>query len=266
MASSAQANSSSTGSSKAQPSKAQPSKTPPSNGKAAGGKQQRNAASAPKPGKPASGKAGQGQPAGNTPAAQAAAVDRREVTPGSATALLLIDVINDLAFDGGEDLKRQALPMAPALADLKQRAKAAGIPVIYVNDNFNHWQSDFHRVVEYCLRPEAPGRETTALLQPDEDDYFVIKPRHSGFYQTNLSLLLTYLDVHTLILTGMAADMCVLFTANDAYLRGYQVIVPPDGCAAEQEEYRAQALALMQRALKADLTPCAALDLAALYA
>ena len=85
--------------------------------------------------------------------------------------------------------------LAHALAELKQRAHAAGIPVIYVNDNFNHWQSDFRRVVEYCLRPDAPGRATTALLEPGDDDYFVIKPRHSGFYQTNLALLLSYLDV-----------------------------------------------------------------------
>lgn len=192
-------------------------------------------------------------------------VERREATPGSAAALLLIDVINDLEFDGGENLLEQAEPMAHALADLKRRAKAAGIPVIYVNDNFNHWQSDFHRVVEYCMRPEARGRDTTALLQPEEDDYFVIKPRHSGFYQTNLELLLTYLDVHTLILTGMAADICVLFTANDAYLREYRVVVPSDGCASEHEEHRSQALALMERVLKADVRPSTELDLAALH-
>ena len=144
---------------------------------------------------------------------------RRQAEPGPNVALLLIDVINDLAFDGGEALRKQALPMAHVITSLKRRAKAAGIPVIYVNDNYGHWQSDFQTVVEYCMRPEAPGRETTGLLRPEEDDDFVIKPRHSGFYQTNLELLLKYLKVRTLILTGMAADMCVLFTANDAYLR-----------------------------------------------
>jgi nicotinamidase-related amidase len=190
----------------------------------------------------------------------------RPATPTADTALLLIDVINDLAFDGGEDLLVQAQPMAEALAALKLRAQAAGIPVIYVNDNFGHWRSDFHAVVEYCMREDAPGRATTAQLQPDADDYFVIKPRHSAFYQTSLDLLLKYLQVKKLILTGMAADMCVLFTANDAYLREFQVVVPADCCAAECEEYRQQALALIARALKGDITPSAELDLAALVA
>ena len=191
---------------------------------------------------------------------------RRQAEPGPTVALLLIDVINDLAFDGGEALREQALPMAHAIKTLKGRAKAAGIPVIYVNDNYGHWQSDFQTVVEYCMRPAAPGRETTALLRPQEDDYFVIKPRHSGFYQTNLELLLKYLKVRTLILTGMAADMCVLFTANDAYLREFEIVVPADCCAAESEEYRRQALDLIERVLKADIAPSAELDLAALCA
>jgi nicotinamidase-related amidase len=183
-------------------------------------------------------------------------------TPGAGVALLLIDVINDLAFDGGEDLLVQARPMAQAIATLKQRAQSANIPVIYVNDNFGHWRSDFNTIVEYCMRPGVPGRETTAILQPDEDDYFVIKPRHSAFYQTSLDLLLKYLKVHKLILTGMAADMCVLFTANDAYLREFEVVVPRDCCAAESETYRRQALDLIERVLKADISPSAELDLA----
>jgi nicotinamidase-related amidase len=185
----------------------------------------------------------------------------RPATPSADVALLLIDVINDLDFDGGEDLLIQARPMAQAIARLKQRAQAANLPVIYVNDNFGHWRSDFQTVVEYCMRPGVPGRETTAILRPDEDDYFVIKPRHSAFYQTSLDLLLKYLKVHKLILTGMAADMCVLFTANDAYLREFEVLVPADCCAAESEVYRQQALDLIERVLKADISPSTELDL-----
>ena len=185
----------------------------------------------------------------------------RPATPSTDVALLLIDVINDLAFDGGEDLLVQARPMAQAIAALKERAHAANIPVIYVNDNFGHWRSDFQTVVEYCMRSGVPGRETTAMLQPGEDDYFVIKPRHSAFYQTSLDLLLKYLHVHKLILTGMAADMCVLFTANDAYLREFEIIVPADCCAAESEPYRRQALDLIERVLKATISPSTELDL-----
>ena len=186
----------------------------------------------------------------------------RPATPSTDVALLLIDVINDLAFDGGEELLVQARPMAQAIAELKQRAYQANIPVIYVNDNFGHWRSDFQTIVEYCMRPGVPGRETTAMLRPGQDDYFVIKPRHSAFYQTSLDLLLKYLKVRKLILTGMAADMCVLFTANDAYLREFEVIVPADCCAAESETYRRQSLDLVERVLKADITPSTELDLA----
>jgi nicotinamidase-related amidase len=190
----------------------------------------------------------------------------RPATPSADVALLLIDVINDLAFHGGEDLLVQARPLAQAIAALKQRAQAANIPIIYVNDNFGHWRSDFQTVVEYCMRPGVPGREITAMLRPDKNDYFVIKPRHSAFYQTSLDLLLKYLKVHKLILTGMAADMCVLFTANDAYLREFEVIVPADCCAAESEIYRQQSLDLIERVLKADISPSAELDLAQIAA
>jgi len=173
----------------------------------------------------------------------------------SDTALLLIDVINDLEFDGGEKLLTQALPIAAALSELKARAKRAGIPAIYANDNFGRWRSDFPRLVQYCLGEKIRGKPIVAQLAPDPDDYFVLKPKHSAFYQTNLDILLNYLGVSTLILTGMAADICVLFTANDAYMRDLQLIVPPDCVASERAEQNRLVLKLMQRVLKAEIKP-----------
>jgi nicotinamidase-related amidase len=134
----------------------------------------------------------------------------------AAVALLLIDVINDLEFPEGEQLLQYALPMAQAIAQLKRRAKQAGVPTVYVNDNFGRWQSNFNHQVEHCLRDGVRGWPVVELLQPDEQDYFVLKPKHSGFYSTALDVLLEYLGVQTLILTGIAANICVLFTANDA--------------------------------------------------
>jgi nicotinamidase-related amidase len=69
-------------------------------------------------------------------------------------------------------------------------------------------------------------------LRPKPDDYFVLKPQHSGFYGTPLELLLDHLSIHTLILTGFATDLCVLFTANDAHMRGFHLVVPKDCVAA----------------------------------
>ncbi|MEZ4728971.1 MAG: isochorismatase family cysteine hydrolase [Caldilineaceae bacterium] len=171
------------------------------------------------------------------------------------TALLLIDVINDLEFEGGEDLLVHALPMAQQIYALKQAAKAAGVPVIYANDNFGQWRSDFRRLVHSCSNEAVRGQPIARLLQPDEDDYFVLKPKHSAFYQTNLDVLLKELGTTTVILTGMAADICVLFTANDAYMRDFQVIVPADCVASERAENNQQVLTLMERVLKADIRP-----------
>lgn len=160
--------------------------------------------------------------------------DRLHHAPDRAeTALLLIDVINDLDFEGAENLLAQANPMALALANLKRRAKANGIPVIYANDNFGRWRSDFPKLVDHCLQPEGRGREIVAQLRPDDDDYFVLKPKHSAFFQTNLEILLDYLGARHLILTGMAGDICVLFSANDAYMRDFRLRVPADCIACE---------------------------------
>ena len=116
-------------------------------------------------------------------------------------ALVLIDVINALEFPEGAQLARHALPMARRLAALKARARKAGIPAIYVNDNFGKWQSDLTRLLEHTLGTENRGRRMVELLRPEPDDYFVLKPKHSGFFSTNLDILVEYLQVKTLILT-----------------------------------------------------------------
>jgi nicotinamidase-related amidase len=176
------------------------------------------------------------------------------------TALLLIDVINPIDFEGGEKLLAHALPMARSLAAFKRRAKASGIPAIYANDNFGRWRADFPKLVRSCLEEHVPGRPVVAQLVPEEDDYFVLKPKHSAFFQSNLDILLNYLGVNTLILTGMAGDICVLFSANDAYMRDYRIVVPPDCVASEDPEQNRQVLSLMERVLKARITPSTGLE------
>ena len=179
----------------------------------------------------------------------------------SPVALLLIDVINDLEFPEGKQLLRHALPMARRLAKFKARAKKAGIPVLYVNDNFGKWQSDLRRLVEHCLHDDVLGEPIVKLLQPDEDDYFVLKPKHSGFYSTTLHVLLVYLQVNTVILAGIAGNNCVLFTANDAYLRDYNLVIPSDCSASNTKRDNDQAFMQMKKVLKADIRPSTKLDL-----
>lgn len=176
------------------------------------------------------------------------------------TALLLVDVINDLEFDGGDDLLFHALPMAVQLVKLKAQARACGIPVIYANDNFGRWRSDFQKLVHYCLHTDVRGKEIARVLEPHEDDYFVLKPKHSAFYQTSLDVLLKSLGTKRLIITGMAGDICVLFTANDGYMRDFEIIVPADCIASEDAENNRQTLHLIERVLKADITSFAAVQ------
>jgi nicotinamidase-related amidase len=179
----------------------------------------------------------------------------------SKTVLLLIDVINDFDFEEGEDLLRLAMPAGRNIAKLKERTRAAGIPSIYVNDNFGRWQSDFKKIVAHCRREDGRGKPFVEMLLPEEDDYFVLKPKHSGFYSTTLSLLLTHLTAENLILTGIAGNNCVLFTANDAYMRDFKLFIPADCVVSNTEEENRHALKQMETVLKADTTIAADLDL-----
>ncbi len=171
----------------------------------------------------------------------------------SSVALLIIDMINDLEFPEGEQILPAALRVAERIAALKKRCREEEIPVIYVNDNFGRWRSDFSAQVEHCLHDGVRGEPLVKLLQPDEDDYFVLKPKHSGFYSTALDTLLDYLQVKTLILTGIAGNICVLFTANDAYQRDFQLLVPRDCLASNTAAENDAALEQMQEVLKADV-------------
>jgi nicotinamidase-related amidase len=184
----------------------------------------------------------------------------------SAVALMLIDLINDLEFEGGAELLEPALAAAERIAKLKARAHAAGIPVIYANDNFGRWRSDFREVVEHCLRDGVRGQPLVERLAPDSDDYFVLKPKHSAFFATTLDTLLEYLGTRRLILTGMATDVCVTFTAMDAFMRDLEVLVPSDCVVSVSRENGERAIAYLRRVADADPTPSTQLDLEALRA
>ena len=184
----------------------------------------------------------------------------------SPVALILIDVINALDFDRGEQLLEHALPMARNIAALKRRAKELGIPTVYANDNFGRWQSDLNQVLDHVLHDGVPGKPLAEILHPEKDDYFVLKPKHSGFFSTQLDILLDYLGAKTLIMTGVQANICVLFTANDAYMRDYALVIPSDCVASADPAEAEHALKEMRVVLKAEVVPSRELDLDALIA
>ena len=182
----------------------------------------------------------------------------------SSVALLLIDVLNDLQFPGNESLTKIAPILAANIARLKSRCRAAGIPAIYVNDNWQKWRSDFSRIVEHCLGEDVPGRALVEPLAPQQDDYIVLKPKHSAFYATPLDTLLTYLKAQTVILVGLTTDACILTTACEIHIRDLDLFVPSDCVAASSRRQHRIAIELMTKSFDARTTPSSRLNLSRL--
>jgi nicotinamidase-related amidase len=179
----------------------------------------------------------------------------------SKIALLIIDMISDFEFEDGRQLLRNALPAARNIRRLKERARAARIPTIYVNDNFGQWRSDFRQLVHRCLNDAVRGEPIARLLMPGEQDYFVLKPANSGFFSTPLQTLLQLIGVEAIVLTGVSSHQCVLFTAADAYVRNYQLIVPRDCVAASSAKNNELALRYFKTVLKANVHSSSRVDL-----
>ena len=170
--------------------------------------------------------------------------------PRGNTALLILDMITDLDFRGAGSMLRDTEHASRTILKLRDAADKARLPVIYVNDNFGEWHSERYRLVERALAGE--GREFVARLAPRDGDYFIIKPQFSGFYATNLQVLLPKLGADRLVLTGVSADICVLFTAADAHMRAYDLWVPRDAVASSQDAHRDWAIGIMEKSMDAE--------------
>ncbi|HWI86545.1 MAG TPA: isochorismatase family cysteine hydrolase [Sphingomonas sp.] len=181
-------------------------------------------------------------------------------SPRGNTALLILDMITDMDFLGAGSMLPDVRAAAETILELRDAADKARFPVIYVNDNFGEWHSERHRLVERALASED-ARDFVAMLTPRDCDFFVIKPQFSGFYSTNLPVLLPKLGVSRLVLTGIAADICVLFTAADAHMRDYRLWVPGDAVAAETRERRRWALEIMKQSMAAEVRTTTAISL-----
>lgn len=166
------------------------------------------------------------------------------------SALLIIDMINDFQFDHGDILSKKASQLTAPILSLKQHFYKKNDPVIYINDHYNLWKADIDSIVNYCSNSRS--KAIIDKLKPEKQDYFLIKPKHSAFYETALHTLLQQLKVDSLVLAGIAGNICVLFTANDAYMREYHLIVPKDCIVSNNNEDNQYALTMMQEVLKAD--------------
>jgi nicotinamidase-related amidase len=171
--------------------------------------------------------------------------------PMPRRALVVIDMINTYDHEDAERLRASAEEVVPVLGKLVKRARESGAPVIYVNDSFGQWRSDHRALVEDALA----GEHATLVepIVPDEEAMFVVKARHSIFYETPLEYLLRAEEIDDIVLTGQATEQCILYSALDAHIRHIPVIVPRDAVAHIHEDLAEAALRMMEVNMEAEV-------------
>lgn len=178
--------------------------------------------------------------------------------PLHQSALLIIDMISDFGFPDGEKLFVEAEKAIGHMVQVRTLFRGRGLPVIYVNDNFDHWNLGFSGLVDWAQRRDSRGRAIVERLLPAEEDYFILKPRHSAFYETALPSLLDRLDVRRLAIVGVAGDACVLSSALDAYIRQLPVWVPANASASLTAKRNTRAMEFLAESLGCDTHPVGA--------
>lgn len=169
----------------------------------------------------------------------------------SRTALLVIDMLNPYEHEQAEELARHVGAALPGVRALLDRAHAAETPVIYVNDNFGDWNSSADELAARARDGARPDLVEPVL--PRRGDSFVIKARHSVFYETPLEYPLDQMGVDRLVLAGQVTEQCVLYSALDAHVRHFRVAIPTDAVAAIYDHLAEAALEMMERNLGAEL-------------
>jgi nicotinamidase-related amidase len=170
-----------------------------------------------------------------------------------AQALIVVDMINSYDFEDAERLRRSVETVLPTMADLIRRAADRDLRTIYVNDNYGAWHAGRDELVQQVLGGRHP--ELIEPIVPAEGTDFVVKARHSIFYETPLEYLLRQAEVDRIILVGQVTEQCILYSALDAYIRHIEVHVPPDAVAHIHEDLADAALKMMEINMSADLTP-----------
>ena len=175
------------------------------------------------------------------------------------TAVIIADMLNSYDHDDAESLAESVEEQLPSIVELRNRAEQADTLVVFVNDNHDAWEAGRQELVEKAIAGEHP--ELVEPIAPSEPVPFIAKGRHSAFYQTALDHLLRAAEVERVVLSGQVTEQCILYTALDAYIRGYEMVVPPDAVAHIDDELSQAALKMMQANMHAELTAVAGLKL-----
>jgi nicotinamidase-related amidase len=177
-----------------------------------------------------------------------------EVLPGetpdvSRTALIVVDMINAYDHPDAEKLIPSVEDVLPTITELIDRSELT----IYVNDNFGHWRSNRDELVGNAL--DGEHGQLVEPIKPNDDSIFVVKARHSVFYQTPLEYLLNQEDAGTLVFVGQVTEQCILYSALDAYIRHFKVRVPRDAVAHIHADLADAALRMMELNMDVDVSP-----------
>jgi nicotinamidase-related amidase len=169
------------------------------------------------------------------------------------SALIVIDMLNSYEHADAERLTRSVESALPAMERLIRRAADEDVLTIYVNDNFGAWNSNRDELLNSAL--EGRFRHLVEPIAPGDDTLFVVKARHSIFFQTPLEYLLGQEGIERVVLIGQVTEQCVLYSALDAYIRHLEVAVPRDAVAHIHEHLADASLELMERNMSADTSP-----------
>jgi nicotinamidase-related amidase len=178
---------------------------------------------------------------------------------GGATALLVVDMLNPYEHPEADRLAGRVADALPGVQALLRRAGEKEVPVVYVNDNYGDWNSSSEQLAEQAMAGAHP--ELVEPVLPTEGQSFVVKARHSTFYETPLEYLLDQMGVGRLLFSGQVTEQCILYSALDAYVRHFDVVVATDAVAAIYDDLGGAALRMMERNMGADLARAREVDL-----
>jgi nicotinamidase-related amidase len=176
-----------------------------------------------------------------------------------ATALLVVDMLNPYEHPEADRLAGRVADALPGVQALLRRAGEKEVPVVYVNDNYGDWNSSSEQLAERAMAGAHP--ELVEPVLPAEGRSFVVKVRHSTFYETPLEYLLDQMGVGRLLFSGQVTEQCILYSALDAYVRHFDVVVVTDAVAAIYDDLGGAALRMMERNMGADLARAEEVDL-----
>ena len=172
------------------------------------------------------------------------------------TALIVTDMLNHYEHEDADKLVESVEQVLPNMVALRDRADEDGVPVIYVNDNHDEWESNRQRLVEGAL--EGARRDLVEPILPRDKDLFLSKTRHSLFYATPVEHILAREEIDRIVLIGQVTEQCILYSALDAYIRHLDVVVPRDAVAHIFDDLAEASLTMMERNMHARLVPATA--------